>query len=675
MILCGLLLAPAAAAHPGETAPTAVAAALDAPCGGDPMTPDKVITGSFESSLQGSYVMVPFTVPARTTAVRVKYCFDQPDSPTSQRVRHTLDLGLWGPGGEFRGWGGSSHPDVWVSREGFSPEAAYKAAPRGNVAGRTTRGFLPGPVTPGVWEAELGLAAIAGVELGDLDGAVGWRLELAFPTDPAYGDEPYVPAPYDARPARAEAGWYAGDLHVHAEHSSLGDATMTEVFDYAFGPAKLDFITLSDYVTRSGWGEIGRYQGRHPGRLVARSSEVITYRGHVNNHTSGRYVDHRTGPVFGLKPDGGLELRRGARPASEVMAAIRAAGGFTQVNHPTIFPSEVPGFALQCRGCPWDYSDEETDWRAVDAYEVHTGPAGVQDGPAPGLLGPNPFTPLAVDEYERLLAGGHHVAAVAVSDSHNAGRRNDPVTQAPIGQGQTVVHARELSEAGVRCGVQAGHTYAKVWGSDRPDLRLTGTAEGVAGEAIFGDTLRARGVRLAASAPGGTSDYQLVLLRDGVVVQSVGADQTISMEDAAPGRYGLRIMRGSSYEAISTPLWVEDPGTAPPALVTRDCSPAKLRSAVGPRLRVLLSGRGLIVNCRLTGGRARRCTVIARARGRTIARGSGAFRGGRAPVRLRPTRAGRAMLRRGRLRVRLSARAASGAALALDRRTVTLRPR
>ena len=56
-------------------------------------------------------------------------------------------------------------------------------------------------------------------------------------------------------------------MHVHAEHSALGDATMTETFDFAFKPlseggAGLDFVTLSDYVVPSAWGEIGRYQPR-----------------------------------------------------------------------------------------------------------------------------------------------------------------------------------------------------------------------------------------------------------------------------------------------------------------------------------------------------------------------------------------------------------------------------
>ena len=41
-------------------------------------------------------MLVPFDVPAGTTAVRVKYCFDQPEVPTPN-VRHTLDLGIYDP--------------------------------------------------------------------------------------------------------------------------------------------------------------------------------------------------------------------------------------------------------------------------------------------------------------------------------------------------------------------------------------------------------------------------------------------------------------------------------------------------------------------------------------------------------------------------------------------------
>ena len=59
--------------------------------------PDRTITGEFGSELQGSYVLLPFDVPAGQTAVRVRYCYDQPETPLAGTQRHTLDLDLYGP--------------------------------------------------------------------------------------------------------------------------------------------------------------------------------------------------------------------------------------------------------------------------------------------------------------------------------------------------------------------------------------------------------------------------------------------------------------------------------------------------------------------------------------------------------------------------------------------------
>ena len=292
------------------------------------------------------------------------------------------------------------------------------------------------------------------------------------------------------RPRDTSAGWYAGDFHVHAEHSSLG--RRDDVRDVRLriwapsdrpscssvpGPGPdLDFITLSDYVTDTGWGEIGRFQSDYPNKLIIRSSEIITYRGHTNNHASVTYVDYRTGPVYERLPGGTLAARRGARPASALFDGVHAGGGFTQINHPTIFPSAVPGFDFICRGCPWDYSDAETDYTKVDAIEVATGPAGLEQDPNPG---PNPFTPLAIQFWEHAIdANGpnsNKIAAVGSSDSHRAGRANDlpDIPSSPVGQATTVVYADELSEKGIQRGVEAGHTYVKLWGNDGPDLRLS----------------------------------------------------------------------------------------------------------------------------------------------------------------------------------------------------------
>ena len=569
------VLAAAGPAHAHDDAVAAPLALVNGACeGGDPITPTRVVTGSFPHALQGSYVMVPFDVPAGTTSVRVKYCWDRPEGDTPGGTGHTIDLGLWqsrpagGTWGEaqFRGWGGSSHPDVTITPQGFSSEAEYLAAPKGHVDGRTTRGFLPGPIPAGAWAAELGVAAVVPADEGDADGTVAWRLEIELSSDPAFAAEPYAPARYDRTPARRGPAWFAGDMHVHAEHSALGDATMTEVFDYAFRPladggAGLDFITLSDYVTPSGWGEIGRYQDAHPGHLVIRSSEIITYTGHTNNHASLHYVDHRTGPVHEWLGDGSVAPLRDARPASALFREVRQHRGWTQINHPTIFPSSNPTLRRFCRGCPWDFTDQQTNYALVDAIEIQTGPADF--GTAP-----NPFTPTAIAFWEHALDLGNRIAAVGSSDSHHAGVV-DSSTTAPIGHATTVVYASTLSEQGIREGVESGHTYVKLLGNQGPDLRFEGRTAG-GRRAIMGDTLYAPSAELTARVFNLAADaepHTLQLLRDGEVVQEVpvtGTDQTFRFTGSSPARYRLQLMRGAVIVALTSPIWLERHGAPTP---------------------------------------------------------------------------------------------------------------
>ena len=595
MALAGLLVLPAGAG-----------AAIPESCPGDPINPTMTRTGEFASELEGGFALLPFAVPAGTTQVRVKYCFDQPEAPTNQQFRHTLDMGLYEPREredlpwgipEFRGWGGSSHPDVTLTAEGFSAEADR----RKHVPGKTQRGFRPGAIEPGDWAVELGLASIVSQEEGDSAGVVGYRVEIELRSNPEFADEPYVPAPYDSAPARSEPGWYAGDMHVHAEHSALGDALMSDVFKFAFGAppdgAGLDFITLSDYVSGAQWDEIGRHQGAYPGKLIIRSSETITYRGHTNAHATASIVDYRTGPIY-VETPAGLTLFTAARSPQHIFDRVHATGGFTQVNHPTIFPSEVPGFASQCRGCPWDYADSETDWRKVDAYEVHTGPAGL---PQPGgnEPGPNPFTPAAIEEFDRLRREGYRVTGVAVSDSHNAGLTPGGVTQSPIGEGTTVVYAPELSEEGIQKGIEAGHAYVKLFGHESPDLRLTAEAGGRT--VMMGDALpENETATLHAEVIGGVTTAfprTLIVYRDGSPFLTTpvvpGGAFSYSFAAPGPGDYRIQVMRGSAIDGLTNPITLgprpvpEGPGPGPPsgpdAGPRRPAGPTAIRLSASPR--------------------------------------------------------------------------------------------
>jgi hypothetical protein len=534
-----------------------------AACPGQAIAPTLVVSGAFPEALAGAYVMVPFEVPAGTTQVRVKYCWESGS---------TVDLGIWqareGDAAwaepQFRGWGGSSHPDVAVSPQGFSTEEEYLAAPRGYVPGRTTRGFLPGPIPPGNWAAELGVAFVG----SGGDAQADFRVEIELSGDPAFAAEPYEPAPYDDAPANPSPGWYTGDLHVHAEHSALGDATMTEVFDFAFGPreegkAGLDFITLSDYVTSSSWGEIGRYQAAHPGKLIVRSSEIITYQGHTNQHGALRYVDHRMGgPVYELAPDtGALALLRANRTPAEAFAEIEAAGGVAQLNHVTSCPSSSPDCRRICRGCPWDFSDEDTDYSRVQAIEVPSG----------SLTTFYLFGFDALRFWEQRLAAGHRIAVVGVSDSHRAGRTgNDPLAS-PIGEAATVVYAEELSEAAILAGIRAGHTYAKMKASG-PDLRFSVTGDqggsGIMGDAIpdLAGTLHAEVLPLPEEA----TPQVLRLYRNGELAEESAVPAEGLAQDwraETPGIYRLELSDGFGVpQAFSSSIQVPEPASGAAAL-------------------------------------------------------------------------------------------------------------
>jgi len=628
----GLALIGAPAAH----------ADVDGPCPGRDMRADRVIEGEFGTALRKSFVMVPFRVPRGTTAIRVKYCWDEPDRGSQD---HTLDLGLYEPrrrgrklwgSPEFRGWGGSSHPDVTLSARGFSRESQYTADPRVEPAGRTTRGFLPGRIRPGLWAAELGVAAVVSEDDGDDDGRVAWRVEVDLMRKKAFRRKPYRSARYDPTPARAEPGWYAGDMHVHAEHSAYGDATMTETFGYAFRPlaeggAGLDFITLSDYVTGSSWGEVGRYQGRHPGKLIVRSAEVITYRGHTNAHGAARFVDYREGRIFLRRANGRLKRLRGTRDPSALLGQVHRFGGWTQINHPTIFPPDQPGFAELCRGCFWEYSDAETDYAKVDAFEVATGPAT------------GPFVASAIARYDALSKYG--IAAVGSSDSHNAGRVNNPLSQSPIGEATTVVYAEELSEPGIECGVEAGHTYVKLPGNDAADLRLNAGYPDTPKFAMMGDAIIVGGpVEFSAQVLGGDGG-ELRVLRDGMVIESVpvaGEDFTHTFTSFSVGAHRIEFARNNRIEALSTPIWLRHSNGVRDDNRRRDCTPLRVSGSLSGPLR-LRNGRVRAV-CEAAGGGLRTCALAVRGRGRTILRGRRGMEPGEVTVSARLTRAGARLL-------------------------------
>ena len=83
------------------------------------------------------------------------------------------------------------------------------------------------------------------------------------------------------------------------------------------------------------------------------------------------------------------------------------------------------------------------------------------------------------------------------------------------------MRARELSEAGIRCGVQADHTYVKVTGNAGPDLRFSGRPGATTRQrAIVGRHDPRLGSQFRARVLGGAG-ATLLVVKDGATVATV----------------------------------------------------------------------------------------------------------------------------------------------------------
>lgn len=578
----------------------------------DYVTPGDAIvkSGNFGPELNGKFVQVPFEIPAGTTGLRVRYCYETAMSTT-------LDLGVYEPNaadpGNFtaaqsRGWSGSAVKMIGIGENGFTTPADYEVNRKAYVPGRTSRGYKPGEIQAGTWAVELG----AGFIDQALTDGTDWMIEVTPSSDTNWSDDPFVADPYTPNVANSSAGWYVGDMHVHGEQEP-GNALMSDTLDLAFGDppasAGLDFLTLVDHNNNMARNVLGDLQAEYPGKVVIPGTEMTTYDGHFNAQGNSPLVDFRLGEI--LKPSnsadadiqaGDLSTVRGIENPSSRFADIQAGGGWAQINHPSIF-KQSPSL---CRGCFWNYDDTRTDFSTVNAIELQTGPAGIPVGsPTPVM---NPFTPAAIEYYEHALSTGAHIAALGSSDDHKAGQATGP-TDSSVGHGATVVHADQLSQSAITAAVKAGHTYVKLFGPDAPDVELTATgADGTT--AIPGDSLTAESLGISIKVTGADSGvrpgpYTLAVLRDGAQVDSApvsGGSFTHEFNTTETGRYSFKLTRqqgeNTMIEAYSTPVWFTKKDVVIPPV-----EPSNKFSFVGLKLnknkgtallKVKVAGAGLV---------------------------------------------------------------------------------
>lgn len=499
-------------------------AAAQEPAGGEGSTgasaapacvPNEVLTlsGSVEHSAQKTYLLLPFVVPRGVTRVEVGYRWSPVESTT-------LDLGLWDADGSdnpdgFRGWGGS--------RQGRLDKGMARSWVQADSA---DRGFTPGPIEPGTWHVELGLAEIA-------EAGATYTVEVLCGDGPV-GEAP-EPDPVDPdHVANDEAGWYRADFHMHSYNSAPNAPGYDEFVEYARA-AQLDVLPVTEYVVTRHHDELGAAQRANPDLLIWPAREIITYFGHAT--------------VFGETPST-VEYRHGLKGVTlrGIQADSVADGALFGIAHPTVFPEAQ--FGSTCRGCEFQLGDE-IDWSEVTTVEVVT-----NDTTVGGVE--NPFIQTAIDFWQARLQEGHRITAVSGSDD-KAGPE--------LGSSATMIHAPELSRAGVTRALRSGNAYVQVRGAaGSPTIEFSATADGA--RAIMGDTLAsdtADFVLEVDGAPGQT----VHVFRNGVQAASepiVSPTHTMTWtgerDRSAEGPLGthwrVEVRDGVGRTIISNPIFLAD---------------------------------------------------------------------------------------------------------------------
>jgi hypothetical protein len=384
-------------------------------------TRTKVFRGEFTSPDTPDWHYLPFRVPRGVRRISVEYRFDPTETGVGVSY-NVVDIGIFDPSGHglgdaagFRGWSGGARREFSISRR------------------RATPGYLPGPITPGVWHIALGPYLIN-------PPGTPWRVEVTL----HFGEhaEDSAPAPAPTEVAGRGQGWYRVDLHTHTAHSD-GRRTRPALVEEARA-AGLDAVGSSEHNTSSATRSWGRFA---PDDLLVVSGEEVTTRaGHwlAMGIPGGTWIDWRYRPE-----DGQL---------ATFTEQVRELGGVAIACHPN---NPVPSIQ-------WGFG---SDYVHMDAVEVWNGPWGYDDQ-------------LTLDGWDQLLRQGRFVPAVGTSDSHHPGQT--------VGLAQTVLRMGALSTAELVAAVSGGHG----WLAESSGVDLTFEASAGDLVASCGDTLEATAAEL-----------------------------------------------------------------------------------------------------------------------------------------------------------------------------------
>lgn len=352
-------------------------------------TRTRTFKGEFTDPETPNWHYLPFRMPSGVREVEVDYTF-QPTDTGFGFSYNVVDIGIFDPSGHelgnaagFRGWSGGARRHFRISRTSATP------------------GYLPGPMTPGVWHVLLGPYMIV---------PPGTPYEVTVTLHFGQQGPAFVPRPAPRRVQGTGPGWYRGDLHLHTLHSD-GKRTQPEMIRAA-RQAGLDFINSSDHNTSSAQ----LYWGRHtPDDFLVISGEEVTTR-------DGHWL------AVGLPAGSWIDWRYVAADAGRLTRftdQVRGLGGMAIAAHPF----------NPLQSIRWGYGYDYAD---LDAVEIWNGPWTGDDQ-------------TAVEHWHDLLVSGTYLPVVGNSDSHTPEQK--------VGLAQTIVRASTLSVGAILAGLKGGHAW------------------------------------------------------------------------------------------------------------------------------------------------------------------------------------------------------------------------
>lgn len=455
-------------------------------------------TVSFSDTVptDGEFFWLPFDVPSGTVEIEVRH------ASLSEQDKNILDWGVRDEQGRFRGWGGGNSEPAIVGVD------------------RASRSYLTGPINPGTWKVLVGKAKI-------VDTAGRYQVDVFLRTSPTLAAQPERRPYADVAPLKAEARWYAGDLHVHSVQSGDAHATIDEIAVLAQSRG-LQWVELSDHNTTAQLDYIGGYQDKYPNLLIMPGVEFTTYHGHANGIGATSFVDHTIG-------FNGVTIEN-------VADSFLAQGAVFSPNHPLL---DLPGL---CIGCAWSYNLPPT---TTHSFEIATG--GWNKA---GQI----FGPSVIAAWDALLDTGAHIAPVGGSDDHTAGE-NEGQLGSPIGDPTTLVHAANLSTPAILQAIRDGHTVVKLQGPGDPMATIT-TDDGH----IIGDTVHSP-TSLHVTVTGGQGK-QLRFVKNGnpmeptpITGDPFALNQAVGAPDTGADRWRVEVMEtdmlnGLHPITVTSHVWI-----------------------------------------------------------------------------------------------------------------------